>query len=86
MTVADVSRFFQPAREVVPPGNRDRLIDDGNRGYMAALGGMQRAMARLETDGPSSPGLAFARRGAKGGGSRARRRPPDLAEVHHPGS
>lgn len=58
-TTADIVRVFQPAREVVPPESRDRLIADPNRAYMNALAELQRAMARLENDRPSNPDLAL---------------------------
>jgi type VI secretion system protein ImpL len=58
-STAEITRIFQPAREVVRPGNRDRLVDDSNRAYINALGDMQRAMQRLQNDPPSNPDLAL---------------------------
>jgi type VI secretion system protein ImpL len=51
-TPADITRVFQPAREVVSPTNRDRLIDEPNRQYMNALADLQRSMERLDTTNP----------------------------------
>jgi type VI secretion system protein ImpL len=58
-STAEITRIFQPAREVVRPGNRDRLVDDSNRAYINALGDMQRAIERLQNDPPSNPDLAL---------------------------
>ncbi len=56
---ADLARVFQPVREVVQAGNRDRLIGDPNRDYVNALSEMQQAMARLKDDPPANPDLAL---------------------------
>ncbi len=57
LTAADVVRVFQPAREVVPPTNTDRLIDTPNQAYMTALANMQRAMDNLKDERPSNPDM-----------------------------
>jgi type VI protein secretion system component VasK len=54
-SVTGISRAFQPIRETVKAGNRDRLIDEPNRAYMNALSGMKLAMSRLESDRPGNP-------------------------------
>jgi type VI secretion system protein ImpL len=59
LTVGDIARVFQPAREVVSPNNRDRWIDDPNRTYMNALADLQRAMQRISDDHGSNPDLAL---------------------------
>ncbi len=59
MTAADVTRVFQPAREVVPPGSADRLIGGPNQAYMTALANMQRAMDNLKDDRPSNPNMSL---------------------------
>lgn len=56
---ADLARVFQPVHEMVPAGNRDRLIGDPNRDYVNALSEMQQAMARLKDDPPSNPDLTL---------------------------
>ncbi|HLX46007.1 MAG TPA: type VI secretion system membrane subunit TssM [Bryobacteraceae bacterium] len=58
-TPADIGRVFQPAREIVSPNNRERLIDDPNRTYMNALADLQRAMQRLQDDRASNPDMSL---------------------------
>ena len=58
-TPADITKVFQPAREVVVVTNRDRLINDPNAPYMNALSDLQRAMQRLQDDRPSNPDMAL---------------------------
>jgi len=55
----DIGRVFQPARQVVSPNNRERLIDDPNRAYMNAMADLQRAMQRLQDDRPNNPDLSL---------------------------
>lgn len=56
-TTDDITKVFQPSREVVSPNNRDRLIDDPNRKYMDALADLQRDMDKLQNDNPSNPDM-----------------------------
>jgi len=59
LSPSDIGRVFQPAREVVPPANSERLIDEPNRPYMNTVSDLQRAMQRLENDRPNNPNLAL---------------------------
>jgi type VI secretion system protein ImpL len=54
-TSADITKVFQPSREVVVVNDPDRLVNDPNRQYMGALADLQRAMSRLVDDRPSNP-------------------------------
>jgi type VI secretion system protein ImpL len=58
-TPADISRVFQPVREVAPPGSRERLIGDQNRNYMNALAQLQLAMQRISEDHSSTPDIGL---------------------------
>jgi type VI secretion system protein ImpL len=58
-TPADITRVFQPVREVVSANNRDRLIDDPNRNYVNALAALQTAMKALVDDRPNNPNLSL---------------------------
>jgi type VI secretion system protein ImpL len=46
-TPGDITKVFQPSREVVVVTDHDRLVNDPNRQYMNALADLQRAMSRL---------------------------------------
>ncbi|HEX4169616.1 MAG TPA: ImcF-related family protein, partial [Bryobacteraceae bacterium] len=56
---AEFARIFQPVRQAVQVGDRDRLIGDLNRGYVNALGEMQQAMERLAHDSSSNPDFSL---------------------------
>src|SRR5581483_150120 len=56
---ADITKVFQPAREVVVVTDRDRLINDPNRPYMNALSDLQRAVQRLQDDRPQNPDMSL---------------------------
>src|SRR5579883_3200170 len=58
-TTADITKVFQPAREVVVVSDRDRLINDPNRSYVNALSDLQRAMQRLQDDRPQNPDMSL---------------------------
>lgn len=55
----DVANLFKPVQAVVPPGALTP-VQDSNRPYMAALGGLQGAMeaAKTSPQGPSDPAVA----------------------------
>jgi type VI secretion system protein ImpL len=59
MSPGDITKVFQPSREVVVVTDRDRLINDPNRNYMNALNDLQRAMDRLQDDRPSNPDMSL---------------------------
>ena len=56
-TTDDITKVFQPSREVVAPGSRDRLIDDPNRKYMDSLATLQGDLDKLSNDNPSNPDM-----------------------------
>jgi type VI protein secretion system component VasK len=58
-TTADITKVFQPSREVVVVSDRDRLINDPNKPYVNALSDLQRAMQRLQDDRPQNPDMAL---------------------------
>jgi type VI secretion system protein ImpL len=58
-TPGDITRVFQPSREVVVVTDPDRLVNDPNRQYMNALAELQRAMSRLVDDRPANPDMSL---------------------------
>lgn len=59
LTPGDISRVFQPARQVVSLQDRDRLITDPNRNYMNAIANLQRAMDSLASSHSSTPDVGL---------------------------
>jgi type VI secretion system protein ImpL len=59
-TTADITKVFQPSREVVVVTDRDRLVNNPNSAYMNALADLDRAIQRLPDDKRQNPDPALA--------------------------
>jgi type VI secretion system protein ImpL len=55
----DVFNVFQPARMVVNPGNRERLVDDSNKGYLDSLETLKAALEAFPRDHNATPDNAL---------------------------
>jgi hypothetical protein len=58
-TPADITKVFQPSREVVVVTDRDRLVNDPNRTYVNALDHTAGHAERLQDERPSNPDMAL---------------------------